>query len=305
MMSKSTFISAALHTAILLWVLVAFPAAKIDQQLLSPSRSISPRRRRSPSSRPARKDAKDDAPLAGKPKEKQPEAVKEVEAKKPEDTAAVEQKSEPEPKPSPSPRRRRPTRRSRPRPSLRRRSPRRSRPSRQRRSPAKKPAPPKPKREQPRAVPAGSSRTGLPLLSKHQGGNRRAHATPGPDAGHQTPDRRQGRQRSHPRASGDPRRPPRTTRTAPTRTSASGSRPRSTSARPRQGGPPGLDRRPSRGRRAGGARRPAERRQVLAAAGAVEHPDQDRRLPVHHASAHSRADADPAASWSSWSRSPD
>ena len=34
-MSKSTFISAALHTAILLWVLVAFPAAKIDQQLLS------------------------------------------------------------------------------------------------------------------------------------------------------------------------------------------------------------------------------------------------------------------------------
>ena len=29
-MSKSTFISAALHTAILLWVLVAFPAAKID-----------------------------------------------------------------------------------------------------------------------------------------------------------------------------------------------------------------------------------------------------------------------------------
>ena len=31
-MSRSTFISAALHTAILLFVLVAFPAAKIDQR---------------------------------------------------------------------------------------------------------------------------------------------------------------------------------------------------------------------------------------------------------------------------------
>ena len=101
-MSKSTFISAALHTAILLWVLVAFPAAKIDQQLLSIPIDLA-----SPSEvtklKAGTKDAKDDAPLAGKPKEKQPEAVKEVEAKKPEETAAVEQKSEPEPKPTPKP----------------------------------------------------------------------------------------------------------------------------------------------------------------------------------------------------------
>ena len=99
-MSKSTFISAALHMAILLWVLVAFPAAKIDQQLLSIPIDLA-----SPSEvtklKAGTKDAKDDAPLAGKPKEKQPEAVKEVEAKKPEDTAVVEQKSEPEPKPAP------------------------------------------------------------------------------------------------------------------------------------------------------------------------------------------------------------
>jgi outer membrane biosynthesis protein TonB len=99
-MSKSTFISAALHTAILLWVLVAFPAAKIDQQLVSIPIDLA-----SPSEvtklKAGTKDAKDDAPLAGKPKEKQPEAVKEVEAKKPEQTAAVEQKSGPEPKSKP------------------------------------------------------------------------------------------------------------------------------------------------------------------------------------------------------------
>src|SRR4029078_5332674 len=98
-MSKSTFISAALHTAILLWVLVAFPAAKIDQQLLSIPIDLA-----SPSEVTKLKaGTKNDAPLAGKPKEKQPEEVKEVEAKKPEDTAAVEQKSEPEPKPTPKP----------------------------------------------------------------------------------------------------------------------------------------------------------------------------------------------------------
>ena len=34
-MSRSTFISAALHSAILLWVLVAFPSAKLDRELLS------------------------------------------------------------------------------------------------------------------------------------------------------------------------------------------------------------------------------------------------------------------------------
>jgi hypothetical protein len=44
-------------------------------------------------------DAKDDAPLAGKPKEPKPEAVKEAEAKPPEQTAAVDDKAKETPKP--------------------------------------------------------------------------------------------------------------------------------------------------------------------------------------------------------------
>src|SRR5262245_1626161 len=97
-MSKSTFISTALHTAIVLWLLVSFPAATIDPQLLQIPVDLA-----TPSEvtklKAGTKDAKDEAPLAGKPKEKKPEAVKEVE--KPEQTAAVEQKSEPVPKPKP------------------------------------------------------------------------------------------------------------------------------------------------------------------------------------------------------------
>jgi hypothetical protein len=44
-------------------------------------------------------DAKDDGPLAGKPKEPKPEAVKEAEAKPPEQTAAVDDKAKETPKP--------------------------------------------------------------------------------------------------------------------------------------------------------------------------------------------------------------
>ena len=57
-------------------------------------------------------------------------------------------------------------------------------------------------------------------------------------------------------------------------------------------GPPRLDRRPSRGRGAGRARRAAQRRQVVAAPGAVGDPDPDGRLRVHHAPAGAGADAD-------------
>jgi len=96
-MSRSTFISAALHSAILLWVLVAFPAAKLDRELLSIPVDLA-----TPSEvtkiKAGTKDAKDDAPLAGKPKEAKPEAIKEAEPKKPpEDTAAVAEKTEPKP----------------------------------------------------------------------------------------------------------------------------------------------------------------------------------------------------------------
>ena len=99
-MGRSTFISAALHTAVLLWVLVAFPAAKLDH---APLLSI-PVDLATPSEvtkiKSGTKDAKDDAPLAGKPKEERPEAVREAEAKKPaEQTAPAEEKAETQPKP--------------------------------------------------------------------------------------------------------------------------------------------------------------------------------------------------------------
>ena len=94
-MGRSTFISAALHTAILLWALVAFPAAKMDR---APLLAI-PIDLATPSEVTKIKsgtiEAKDEAPLAGKPKEPKPEAVKEAEAKKPpEQTAAVDEKAE-------------------------------------------------------------------------------------------------------------------------------------------------------------------------------------------------------------------
>jgi outer membrane biosynthesis protein TonB len=93
-MGRSTFISAALHTAILLWALVAFPAAKMDRAplLAIPIDLATPADVTKIKSGTV--DAKDEAPLAGKPKEPKPEAVKEAEAKPPEQTAAVDEKAE-------------------------------------------------------------------------------------------------------------------------------------------------------------------------------------------------------------------
>ena len=89
-MGRSTVISAALHTAILLWALVAFPAANMDQ---APLVAV-PVDLATPSDvtkiKAGTADAKDEAPLAGKPEEKKQEAVKERDAKKPpEQTAAL------------------------------------------------------------------------------------------------------------------------------------------------------------------------------------------------------------------------
>jgi hypothetical protein len=98
MMGKSTFISAALHTAILLWALVAFPAAKMDRAplLAIPVDLATPAEVTKIKAGMA--DAKDEAPLAGKPKEEKPEAVKE--AKKPvEQTAEAAAKPKAEQKP--------------------------------------------------------------------------------------------------------------------------------------------------------------------------------------------------------------
>lgn len=102
MMGKSTFISAALHTAIVLFALVSFPAAKMEHMplvaipidLATPSEVTK--------IKAGTKDAKDDAPLAGKPKEKKPEAVKEAadkEEQKPEEKPKAERKPEEKPKP--------------------------------------------------------------------------------------------------------------------------------------------------------------------------------------------------------------
>jgi len=102
MMRKSTFISAALHTAILLFALVAFPAVKMDK---APLLAI-PVDLATPSVltkiKAGTADAKDEAPLAGKPKEEKPEAVKEAK-KPPEQSAAVAEKPETELKPEEKP----------------------------------------------------------------------------------------------------------------------------------------------------------------------------------------------------------
>jgi outer membrane biosynthesis protein TonB len=99
-MGRSTFISAALHTAILLWALVAFPATKLDRAPLlaipidlATSGDVT-------KIKAGMADAKDDGPLAGKPESPKPQAVKEAEAKKPpEQTAALDDKAKETPKP--------------------------------------------------------------------------------------------------------------------------------------------------------------------------------------------------------------
>ena len=82
-----------------------------------------------------------------------------------------------------------------------------------------------------------------------------------------------------------------TTRTVRTPTCASGSRASSKRPGRGRGGPPRLDLGPARGRRSDRPRGPAERGQVLAAAGALADPDQDRRLRLHDNSAGAGAHA--------------
>ena len=100
-MRRSTFISAALHTAILLFALVAFPAAKMDRAPLVaiPVDLATPGEVTRIKAGSA--DAKDAAPLAGKPKEKKPEAVRE--AKKPSEQTAEQSQPKPEAKPKTEP----------------------------------------------------------------------------------------------------------------------------------------------------------------------------------------------------------
>ncbi len=88
-MGKSTFISAALHAAILLFALVAFSSSKVDQQPLAIPIDLAAAPSDVTRLKAGDKDAKDDAPLAGKPNEPKPEAVKEAAPKPPEDAASL------------------------------------------------------------------------------------------------------------------------------------------------------------------------------------------------------------------------
>lgn len=103
-MRRSTFISATLHIAILLWAVVAWPTAKMDT---APLVAI-PVEVSTPAEvtkiKAGTKDATDEAALAGKPKEKTQEAVHEAAAKpepKPEEAPKAEEKPEPKPEPKP------------------------------------------------------------------------------------------------------------------------------------------------------------------------------------------------------------
>jgi hypothetical protein len=96
-MGRSTFISAALHTAILLWALVAFPSANMDN---APLIAI-PVDLASPSDvtkiKAGTRDGKNDGALAGKPEQKKPQAAKEADAKPPEQTASLDDKADAKP----------------------------------------------------------------------------------------------------------------------------------------------------------------------------------------------------------------
>lgn len=139
-MSRSTVISAALHAAILFFALVAFPAAKMERvpliaipvDLATPSELTR--------IKAGSKDAKDEAPLAGKPKERKPEAVKE--AKKPSEQAA-ELASAAEPKPEPKPKTEPP--KETPKQAAKKPDPKLAKPKQA--SAPKKPAPPAKKRD--------------------------------------------------------------------------------------------------------------------------------------------------------------
>src|SRR5262249_15641429 len=91
-MGRGTFISASLHGAILLWVLVAFPPSNLDKAPLVAIPIDLASQGDVTKIKAGTKDAKDDGVLAGKPEEKKPEAAKE--AKPPEQTASLDDKAD-------------------------------------------------------------------------------------------------------------------------------------------------------------------------------------------------------------------
>jgi colicin import membrane protein len=98
-MGKSTFISAALHVAILLFVLVSLPSSSMSPLVAVPVDLAT--QADIPKLKAGMKDAKDDAPLAGKPKPQKQEVVKENSAKPEETPPAPQPKEAEKPKPEP------------------------------------------------------------------------------------------------------------------------------------------------------------------------------------------------------------
>ncbi|HUU67434.1 MAG TPA: hypothetical protein VMW57_09190 [Methyloceanibacter sp.] len=113
-MGPSTFISAALHVAIVLFAIVGLSSSHMSAPLVAIPVDLS-----TPADitkiKAGMKDAADDASLAAKPEEEKPKAVKEKTAKAPEQTAAIKKSAEPKvektveapktpaPKPAPKP----------------------------------------------------------------------------------------------------------------------------------------------------------------------------------------------------------
>ncbi|MGE5259633.1 MAG: hypothetical protein ACM3MH_02015 [Actinomycetota bacterium] len=97
-MGKSTFISAALHAAILLFALVAFSSAKVDQSPLAIPIDLAAAPSDITKLKAGYNDAKDDAALAGKPEKPKPQAVKEAAPKPPDDTASLADDKQAKPK---------------------------------------------------------------------------------------------------------------------------------------------------------------------------------------------------------------
>ncbi len=87
-MGPSTFISAALHVAIVLFAIVGLSSSHMSAPLVAVPVDLSTTADIT-KIKAGMKDAKDDAPLAAKPEEKKPQAVKEKTAKAPEQTAAI------------------------------------------------------------------------------------------------------------------------------------------------------------------------------------------------------------------------
>ncbi len=134
-MGASTLISAALHLAVVLFVVVSFssssltpaPLVAVPVDLATPSEVTKVKA--------GQRDAKDEGPLAGKPEEATKQAVKEKAVKTPDKTASLEKpadKAKPAPRPEPKPETKAEVPKPQPKPE----------------APARKPEPPK---EQPKA----------------------------------------------------------------------------------------------------------------------------------------------------------